>query len=357
MLQPRPKDSAAMPRPADKKFLLLTFILAASTVLAIIVSTGMGFMVIGPESILRVIGAHLFGDRSLLDGLEKTVPYVVIDVRLPRILTAALVGAGLAMSGVIYQGILLNPLADPYTLGISSGAAFGASLALLANVTLLGHFSTPLFAFVGAILTLLVVMRLSTFHGQISAQTLILSGVIVGAILSAGISFLKYLADEQVAIIIFWLMGSFSASTWNGVALVGGAVLLGTAVTLFYGRDLNIMSLGRRSSDALGVETARVRKILLLTASLVTAICVAVAGIIGFIGLIVPHLMRYLVGPDNRKLLPASAFAGSILLLVADTATRAVLPVEVPIGVLTALIGGPFFCVIFRQKQKGRSYE
>lgn len=346
-----------MLRHSDKKFFLLTLMLAAGTVLTIIVSTGMGYMTIGVEGILRVIGANLTGNAAWVDGLEKTVPYVIMDVRLPRILTAALVGAGLAMSGVIYQGILLNPLADPYTLGISGGAAFGASLALLANVTLFGHFSTPLFAFVGAILTLLTVMRLSTFNGLISAQTLILSGVIVGAILSAGISFLKYLADEQVAIIIFWLMGSFASSTWKGVSLVGCAVLFGTAVTLFYGRDLNIMSLGRRSSDSLGVETAKVRKILLLVASLVTAVCVAVTGIIGFIGLIVPHLMRYLVGPDNRKLLPASAFAGAILLLLADTVTRAVLPVEVPIGVLTALIGGPFFCLIFRQKQKGRSYE
>lgn len=346
-----------MPCHPDKKFPLLLTILAGATLLAIVVSTGMGYMAIGADTILRVIAAHLLGDTTLVDGLEKTVPFIVMDVRLPRILTAALVGAGLAMSGVIYQGILLNPLADPYTLGISSGAAFGASLALLANVTLFGQFSTPLFAFIGAILTLLTVMRLSTFNGQISAQTLILSGVIASAILSAGISFLKYLADEQVAIIIFWLMGSFASSTWRGVALVGCAVLLGGAITLYYGRDLNIMSLGRRSSDSLGVETGLVRRILLLVASLVTAICVAMTGIIGFIGLIVPHLMRYLVGPDNRKLLPASAFAGAILLLLADTVTRAVLPVEVPIGVLTALIGGPFFCVIFRQKQKGKSYD
>lgn len=342
---------------SEKKFLILTLTLALCSAVTIIVSTGMGYMMIDSGDIFRVIGADLFGNSSLLDGVETSVPYVVMDVRLPRILTAALVGAGLAMSGVIYQGILLNPLADPYTLGISSGAAFGASLALLANVTLLGQFSTPLFAFIGAVITLLIVMRLSTFNGQISAQTLILSGVIVGSILSAGISFLKYLADEQVAIIIFWLMGSFASATWNGVALVGGAVLFGALVSLYYSRDLNIMSLGRRSSDSLGVETARVRKILLLVASFVTAICVAVTGIIGFIGLIVPHLMRYLVGPDNRKLLPVSALAGSILLLLADTLTRAVLPVEVPIGVLTALIGGPFFCVIFRQKQKGKRYE
>lgn len=346
-----------MLRHSDKKYLLLTLLLALVAAAAVVAATGMGYMAIGAGDVFRVVGAHLSGDRSLLEGLDATVPYVVMDVRLPRILTAALVGAGLAMSGVIYQGILLNPLADPYTLGISSGAAFGASVALLASVAGLGHFPTPLFAFAGAVATLVMVMRLSTFNGQISAQTLILSGVIVGAILSAGISFLKYLADEQVAVIIFWLMGSFAASTWTGVLMVGGVVLAGTLTAMYYGRDLNIMSLGRRSSDSLGVETARVRVTLLLVASLVTAVCVAVTGIIGFIGLIVPHLMRYLVGPDNRRLLPASILAGSILLLLADTVTRAVLPVEVPIGVLTALIGGPFFCLIFRQKQRGRSYE
>lgn len=341
----------------DKKNILFTCCLATLLLCTVIISTGMGYMQIHWQDILRVIGSHLLGSPELSSSVEPSVPYVVMDVRLPRILTAALVGAGLALSGVIYQGILLNPLADPYTLGISSGAAFGASIALLANLTLLGHFSTPLFAFIGAIATLFIVMRLSTFNGLISAQTLILSGVIVGAILSAGISFLKYLADEQVAIIIFWLMGSFGSSTWSGVLLLFVTVLLGLLITLYFSRDLNIMSLGKRSSDSLGVETAHIRKILLLSASFVTAICVALTGIIGFIGLIVPHLMRYLVGPDNRKLLPASAFAGAILLLIADTVTRAVLPIEVPIGVLTALIGGPFFCVIFRQKQKGRAYE
>jgi len=346
-----------MPSPSSKKFLVLTIVLALATGCSIIISTGMGYISISATEIVKVILSSTGNIPSLLDGIDKSIPYVVMDVRLPRILTATLVGAGLAMSGVIYQGILLNPLADPYTLGISSGAAFGASLALLANLTMLNQFSIPLFAFAGAIVTLFVVIHLSTFNGQISANTLILSGVIIGAILSAGISFLKYLADEQVAIIIFWLMGSFISSNWHGVVIIGIAVILGGIVTLYYGRDLNIMSLGSRSSDALGVETARVRIILLVTASFVTAICVAMTGIIGFIGLIVPHLMRFFVGPDNRKLLPVSAMAGGILLLSADTITRAVLPVEVPIGVLTALIGGPFFCVIFRSRQRGGRHE
>ncbi|PID72951.1 MAG: iron ABC transporter permease, partial [Desulfobacterales bacterium] len=209
-------------------------------------------------------------------------------------------------------------------------------------------------AFIGAVLTLFVVIRLSTFENQISAQTLILSGVIVGAILSAGISFLKYIADEQVAVIIFWLMGSFASATWQGVALLFSNLFFGLVITLYFARELNIMSLGQRSSESLGVTTTRVRKILLVNASLLTSVCVALTGIIGFIGLIVPHLMRYLTGPDNRKLIPAAALGGGTLLVTADTLTRAILPVEVPIGVLTALIGGPFFCLIFRKKQKGQ---
>ena len=331
---------------------LLTLSLAAATFGAIVYATGMGHIAVSGGDILRVIAARVTSNSALLAGIDPVFPFVVFDVRLPRILTATLVGGGLAMSGVIYQGILLNPLADPYTLGVSSGAAFGAALALLANLTMMGHFSVPLFAFGGAALTLLVVLYLSSFNGQISANTLILSGVIVGAILAAGISFLKYLADEQVSVIIFWLMGSFASRTWADVAVVAGAVLCGLVLSFFYARDLNILSLGSRSADTLGVESTRVRWILLLGASLVTAVCVSVSGIIGFIGLIVPHLMRFLVGPDNRKLLPVSILAGALLLLVADTVTRAVLPVEVPIGVLTALIGGPFFCVIFRRRQR-----
>ncbi len=334
------------------KYTLLLLGLFIVTGLTIIVSSGMGYMQIPVIEIVQVLLANITGNKDILETMDKAVPFVVMDVRLPRILTAALVGGGLAMSGVVYQGILLNPLADPYTLGVSSGAAFGASLALLANLVLPGVMSVPLFAFAGAVATLFIVLHLSSFQGQISANTLILSGVIVGAILSAGISFIKYLADEQVAVIIFWLMGSFASRGWADVAVVAAAVLIGMLITIYYGRDLNIMSLGGRSADSLGVETARTRKILLVTASMVAAICVAVSGIIGFVGLIVPHLMRFVVGPDNRKLLPVSVFAGATLLLIADTVTRAVLPAEVPIGVLTALIGGPFFCVIFRRKQK-----
>jgi len=318
------------------------------------VSTGMGYIKIPVIAVVKIILTKISGHLSLIEGIDNLFPVVVFDVRLPRILSAAIVGGGLAISGVVFQGILLNPLADPYTLGVSAGAAFGASLALLLNIGMLGNYSIPLFAFVGATGTLLFVIYLSSSSGGISSNNLILSGIIVAAILSAGISFLKYLADEQVAVIIFWLMGSFGSKTWTDVSLTLFLVGIGFCVFIFYARDLNLMSLGNRTASSLGVDTRKVTIILLVTASLVAAICVSVSGIIGFVGLLVPHMMRLLTGPDNRRLVPVSLLAGAILLLVADTVTRAVLPSEIPIGVLTALIGGPFFCYIFRKQQTAR---
>ena len=317
-------------------------------------STGMGYIKIPVIAVVKIILTKISGHLSLIEGIDNLFPVVVFDVRLPRILSAAIVGGGLAISGVVFQGILLNPLADPYTLGVSAGAAFGASLALLLNIGMLGNYSIPLFAFVGATGTLLFVIYLSSSSGGISSNNLILSGIIVAAILSAGISFLKYLADEQVAVIIFWLMGSFGSKTWTDVSLTLFLVGIGFCVFIFYARDLNLMSLGNRTASSLGVDTRKVTIILLVTASLVAAICVSVSGIIGFVGLLVPHMMRLLTGPDNRRLVPVSLLAGAILLLVADTVTRAVLPSEIPIGVLTALIGGPFFCYIFRKQQRAR---
>lgn len=339
-----------------RKSMPYTLLIAALIVVliaTIIVSTGMGYINIPVDEVMQVIASRLFGS-ALHEGTNTLFPVVIIDVRLPRILTAAIVGGGLAIAGVIFQAILLNPLADPYTLGVSSGAAFGAALALVANLTSMGSFSVGIFAFAGAMLALFAVLSLAAGDGDYSANTLILSGVIVSAILSAGIGFIKHLADEQVSVIIFWLMGSFTSRSWPDVALTLFFTVVALLVALYYGRDLNIMSLGLRTSDSLGVNTVRTKKILLCVASLITAICVSVSGIIGFVGLIVPHLMRFITGPDNRKLVPASCLAGAVLLLWADTLSRAILPSEVPIGVLTALIGGPFFCYIFRRRQLGR---
>jgi iron complex transport system permease protein len=334
---------------------LILFLLAIILATAVVIVTGMGFLKISPMEVLQVLLARITGE-ALPDTFNTVFPLVIMDVRLPRILTSAIVGGGLAVAGGVFQAILLNPLADPYTLGISSGAAFGASMVLiltLFGITVPSFVSVPLFAFLGAMGTLFAVFALASPQSKFSSNTLILSGVIIASILSAGIGFIKYLADEKVGIIIFWLMGSFVGKSWTDVLLTLSFTLPGLFVILYFARDLNIMALGARTAETLGVETGRTRKILLIWASLITAICVSVSGIIGFVGLIVPHLLRMLLGPDNRLLLPACFFGGAILLLCADTITRALLPSELPIGILTSLIGGPFFCYIFRRRQRG----
>ncbi len=318
----------------------------------ILISTGMGYISIPPLDVLKVVGFKLLHDPKLAEGLDKVFPYVIWDVRLPRILTAVFVGSGLSIAGVIFQGILLNPLADPYTLGVSAGAAFGASIALLLEIPLLGVYAVPLFAFVGSLLTLLFVLSLASFEGRIASNNLILAGIIVATILSAGISFIKYVADEQVSVIIFWLLGSFNSRTWIDVGLTFGIVTVGGLFCLYFARDLNVMALGDKIALSLGVHASHTRVALLVAASLIASVCVAVSGIIGFVGLVIPHLMRFVVGSDNRVLLPASALLGGALLLFADTVTRAILPHEIPIGVLTALIGGPVFCYIFRKQRR-----
>ncbi len=334
----------------------LSFLLAAT----IIAATGLGYISIPPSSVIQTILGSLTGIISgTSSASDQTFSVIIMDVRLPRILTAALVGGGLALAGGVFQAILLNPLADPYTLGISSGAAFGASTAFILSilgVAIPVSLSVPVFAFIGAIGTLYAVFFLSAGDAKLSSNTLILSGVIVAAILSAAIGFIKYMADEEVNIIIFWLMGSFIGKSWQDVVLLLGILIPCLIFSCYFARDLNIMALGGTTADTLGVDSAKIRRQLLVSASLVTAICVAVSGVIGFIGLIVPHMLRMLAGPDNRILLPASFFAGAILLLTADTITRAILPHEIPIGVLTALIGGPCFCYIFRKRQLGAAY-
>lgn len=320
----------------------------------IIFSCGLGYYSVSAQEVIRIIFSSI-GGTSLTD-VDSTAGIVILDVRLPRIFCAVMVGGCLAIAGTVFQAVLLNPLADPYTLGVSSGAAFGAALSIVLTMFGLaapGHYFISFMAFAGAIATLILVFSLSSTDRGFSSNTLILSGVIVAAILSAGIGFLKYLADEQVNVIIFWLMGSLSGKTWVELQLIITIALPAVILLLFFAKDMNVLSFGGKTAHSLGVNVIRTRKILLVAASLLTAACVSIAGVIGFIGLIIPHLLRRIVGPDNRILLPASFLGGGILLLLADTITRAVLPNEIPIGILTSLIGGPFFCYIFIRNQRG----
>lgn len=323
-------------------------------VLMILLSLSMGYIHIPVMDIINILVAKTFGTSLFTQNFNETYLAVILDVRLPRILTCTVVGAALAISGGLFQGILLNPLADPYTLGVSAGAAFGACIAILLNLSA-AFVSVPLFAFTGACTTLFVVLFLSYSSKNpmtgLSSNNLILSGIIIGAILSAGISFLKFIANEQVSVIIFWLMGSFASKTWPDFFIVLIFLLAGFFIAMIFARDLNLISLGAKPATSLGVDLKKVTIILLVTGSMLAAVCVSVSGIIGFVGLLVPHMVRFITGPDNRRLLPLSMIAGAFLLLMADTITRAVLPHEIPIGVLTALTGGPIFCWIFKKSR------
>lgn len=309
-------------------------------------------MPVSASEILDVIWGKLFSGTSNLDEARVAV---IWDSRLPRLVTAMLAGAALGLSGAIFQGLLLNPLADPYTLGVSSGAACGASFMMLLG------FGSPWIlsagAFSLAIVTLTLVMALARDEGHLSPTNLILAGVIMSAILSAALSFQKYLAGEQVASIVFWLLGSFEGRTWMSAAIVLAFLAPALLAALWYAVDLNIMTMGMKSAETLGVNTRKVRFQLLVAASLAAAAAVSVAGIIGFVGLIVPHLVRLATGPDHRSLIPLSTLGGAFLLLSADSIVRVVLPGDIPVGVLTALLAGPAFLIIFRKRMGRLAYD
>lgn len=322
-----------------------------------IVSVGSGYVSFEPHEILSVLWSKTTGKEAIV--AEGGVA-ILWDIRLPRIVTALLAGAALGLSGAVFQGLLLNPLADPYTLGVSSGAAFGAALTIIAGIFFPGttFLATPwamtIGAFVAACLTLTLVVALArSGDGRLSPTNLILAGVILSAILSAAISFIKYLAGDQVVSIVFWLLGSFQARTWTDALVVLVFFLPAFLTAMGSAADLNIMTMGVRPAETLGVDTRRVRRNLLAAASLAAAAAVSVAGIIGFVGLIVPHLMRLVTGPDHRSLLPLSALGGALLLTAADGAVRVLLPGEIPVGVLTALLAGPAFLIIFRRRIGG----
>ncbi len=286
------------------------------------------------------------------EGPDESTVAIVWELRLPRVLLAALVGAMLAAAGTVYQGVLRNPLADPFILGVSSGSAMGAALFLLTGLetTVSQVWGMPVFAFFGAILAFSLVIRLGSTKAGMLPESLILSGVVVQAFFAAALSFILSLVPQEMPRIHLWMLGSFALRQWEHVEVAFPLMLVGLAVCCFFARELNLFSLGDRPALHLGVRVRAVRLILLVCASLLTAAAVALAGMIGFVGLVVPHAVRMLIGGDHRVLLPASALVGGVFLVWADVLARVILnPAELPIGVITALAGAPFFAGILRK--------
>lgn len=320
-------------------------------------AVSLGAMDINLRTIGCILLAKLTGSERLLEGIKPNMVSVVWDIRLPRIICGICVGMGLAMAGTIFQSLLQNPLADPYTLGVSTGAAFGASLAIFINITYGIYVPVSLFAFASAFITLLAVILIAGRGGGLPSSNLIIAGIIVSAVLSSGISLIKMLSGENVGAIVFWLMGSLSSRSWKEVVLILPSLCVSGGIAFLFSRDLNAMAMGDKNAAALGVNTKRLRLLYLILGSWITAACVSVCGIIGFIGLIVPHMLRFWFTSDNRVLIPLSALMGGILLSIADNGTRLLTTSEIPVGVLTTLIGGPFFIYIFTKRRKGTGDE
>jgi iron complex transport system permease protein len=325
-------------------------------VVSFVLSIGVGAVKLEPQQTLAIIAHHL--------GFEIDVAYtqqqdaIVWAIRLPRVLLAVLVGSALAVSGAALQGMFRNPLADPGLIGVSSGAALGAVTSVALGISFLGLATLPVAAFIGGMVSAVAVYFISRHNGRTEIVTLVLTGIALNTVAGAGTGMLTYVAsDEALRAVVFWSLGSLGSATWKNVVITLPFVGVGLIFVPRWGRALNLFVLGEREARHLGVDTERVRLELIFLTALMTGAAVAVAGIVGFVGLIVPHLIRLVAGPDHRILLPASALFGASLLLLADLLARTIVsPAELPLGVLTALAGGPFLLVLMlktRQAQGG----
>ena len=307
-----------------------------------------------PEKIpFKAVLDVLSGKGYLWPDVYETI---ILDIRLPRILLAVLVGCALAVSGTTMQGLFKNPMADPFLIGLAPGAAVGASFSILLGISIsISIYSTPFFASVGAMLTVFAVYIIARSSGKIRVETLLLTGIAVGSFLTAVMSFMMYMAGQQFRFMFFWMLGGLYRASWEVVVIAFPVIILGVIIIQLFARDLNAITLGEEPATHVGIDVEMVKKILLIFSSLIAGVAVAFTGIIGFVGLIIPHMMRILVGPDHRILLPVSALAGGIFLVWADTVARTVLsPTEIPVGIITALCGAPFFIYLLQKNKKGR---
>jgi iron complex transport system permease protein len=332
-----------------KKVLTTSILLGLLLILVILLSVTMGSVKIPPLRSIRILFQSILGLTGTGNETERSI---ILSLRLPRAILAGFVGAGLSVSGATFQALLRNPLADPYILGVSSGAAVGAILAILLGLGTCS-FGLPLASFLGALLTILVVFYFGRQDGKIHPNTLLLAGVITGSFLSALIMFFISVSQrEELHTIIFWLMGDFSFSNARAILIIFPYILLGISLLYLRSRHLNLILSGEEDAVQLGVDVEKLKLISYLSASLITAASVSVCGLIGFVGLIIPHSARLIFGPDHRLLIPSAALLGASFLIASDTFARTLLaPVELPVGVITAAFGGPFFIYLLKTRK------
>lgn len=330
-----------------KKNLFLS--LSCVVLLALMVyAVTLGSVYIEPNIILRSIIEWI---KYGMDGVtcDDSIRFIIFEVRLPRIILAVLTGSLLSMAGAVYQAIFQNPMADPYVIGISSGAAFGATIAIifLPPMMLLGNSIVSLAAFLSAILTSILVYFISKTKRGVDTFSLLLTGVVISTVLSSFISLMMLAHQDEAMKIMTWTMGSFNAKSWNHVLTILIPTVIGIFFTIYHGKDLNVLVMGEEEAMSMGLDTKRLKRNMLLICALLTSIAVSVSGIIGFVGLIVPHFIRLIFGSEHKFLLKASFVFGAIFMLLSDTIARSLISgFEVPVGIITSLIGGPLFLIL-----------
>jgi iron complex transport system permease protein len=328
--------------------------LGSVLVVAMVLAATVGSVHIGPlvvgKAMLNAVAVPTPSGWTHPFAFEVPGPHqtIVGTLRLPRIALGAVVGFALGAAGTVMQGFFRNPMADPSIIGVSTGAAVGAVAVIVFPFAV--PFSLPLAAFGGALVAAFAVYLIASEGGRTPVATLLLAGVAVQTFLGAAISFMLLYAGDSLERAVYWLMGHLHTATWSKVGLVAAVTVPGFLVLALYARDLNVLLLGEADAHTLGIEVERTKTVLLATASVVTAAAVATVGVIGFVGLIVPHVMRLLVGPDHRVLLPTAALAGAVFLVVTDTAAR-MGPAELPVGIVTAALGAPFFLYLLRNRE------
>jgi iron complex transport system permease protein len=346
----------------SKRWKLIVLLLIVTLVAVVILCLNVGFAPISFSDILAILGKqipflnHYIGSSSVSSINEA----IILQIRLPRILAGAIVGAGLAAAGVMYQGVFRNPMADSYLLGASAGASFAYTLAVIyAGSLALNFFGLGFFqivAFLGAVLTVFLVYFMSRVGNKVPITTLLLSGIVVNIFILALQTVFELRSGKALIGIVAWIAGGFSNITWTNVYVVFPFVLIGIVIAYFFTKDLNMLSMGDDTAQHLGVNTERVRQILLLISSLITGAVVSISGVIGFVGLIIPHMTRLVIGPDHRILLPTSAIVGAIFLILCDSVARVATGAsELPVGVITALAGTPFFIYLLRKRKTSYS--
>jgi iron complex transport system permease protein len=343
------RDIAELQKHKLARWTMIMAALVLALFMTIIVCLCIGVMDISFDQVLAV----------LLGGGSDSQSWVIWNLRMPRIVLAAIVGAALAVAGATMQGLFRNPMASPSVIGISSGAAFGASLAIVLGVSWTsGALAIPAMAFIFSFITLFLVYAVSRNRsGYVPVETLLLAGIAIGSLFSALVSAMQYFAGDQLSGVVFWMMGGLDEATWGQVAISIVPVIVGCSAIMVLARDLNAMMVGEEQAGNLGINVNQTRLVLLIAASLVTAIAVSVSGVIGFVGLIIPHVVRILVGPDHRILLPASIVSGALFLIWTDTLARTVIaPAELPVGIITSLLGAPFFIYLLMSRKKSMGW-